>query len=268
MDKMWGERPSIAADYANLHRTDFWRNTATVMGTERTGPDLASIGTRQPSIDWHLVHLFNPRIVVKQSIMPSYRWMFEVKKTPAKGDVVVNVPAEYLNGEEGKVVATKDALHLVAYLQSLKQIKLPDGTPNLEFLYKKETKAIAGAAAQTQELDGTVLYAANCQSCHQENGEGLKGAFPALKGSKIVLDDNPETMVDIIMNGYSGRVSEGLPPMPAIGTNNNLKPEEVSAIMNHEKTSWGNNAKKVTAADIKKIVDLVKLKSKDTPAVK
>jgi len=58
MDKMWGERPSIAADYADLYRTDFWRNTATVMSTERTGPDLTSIGTRQPSIYWHLLHLY------------------------------------------------------------------------------------------------------------------------------------------------------------------------------------------------------------------
>jgi cytochrome c oxidase cbb3-type subunit 2 len=269
MDKVWGERPSIAADYANLHRTDFLRNTATVMGTERTGPDLAAIGTRQPSIDWHLVHLFNPRIVVKESIMPAYSWMFEVKKTAAKGDVVVNVPTEYLNGQEGKVVATKGALQLVAYLQSLKQVKLPDGKPSPEFLYKRQQKAQAAeSGGGAPELDGTALYAANCQSCHQENGEGLKGAFPPLKGSKIVLDENPEIMVDIIMNGYSGRVSEGLPPMPAIGTNNNLKPEEISAIMNHEKTSCGNDAKKVTAADIKKLVDLVKLKSKDTPVSK
>lgn len=268
MDKVWGERPSIAADYANFHRTDFLRNTATVMGTERTGPDLTSIGTRQPSIDWHLVHLFNPRIVVKQSIMPAYPWMFEVKKTPATSDVVVNVPAEFLNGRQGKVIATKEALQLVSYLQSLKQIKLPDGTPNLEFLYKKEKKPQTISGVTTPELDGAALYAANCQSCHQENGEGLKGAFPPLKGSKIVLDDNPETMVNIIMNGYSGRVSEGLPPMPPIGTNNNLKPEEISAIMNHERTSWGNNAQKVTASDIQKLMNLVKLKSTDKSEAK
>jgi cytochrome c oxidase cbb3-type subunit 2 len=266
MDKVWGGRPSIAADYAGLHRTDLWRNTATVMGTERTGPDLTSIGTRQPSIDWHLAHLFNPRIVVKESIMPAYPWMFIIKEKPVKGDVIVKVPAEFLKGENGKVVATKEALQLFAYLQSLKQVKLPDGTPNLEFLYKKEKKVSTGSS-EVQELDGTALYAANCQSCHQENGEGLKGAFPPLKGSKIVLDDNPQIMVDIILNGYSGRVSEGLPPMPAIGTNNNLGAEEISAIMNHEKTSWGNKAKKVNVADIKKMVDLIKLKTPD-PAVK
>src|SRR5665647_2716314 len=29
MDKVWGSRPSIAADYAGDHRQNFWRNTAT-----------------------------------------------------------------------------------------------------------------------------------------------------------------------------------------------------------------------------------------------
>ena len=34
MDKVWGSRPSIAADYAGMHRQDAWRNTATLMGSE------------------------------------------------------------------------------------------------------------------------------------------------------------------------------------------------------------------------------------------
>lgn len=80
MDKVWGSRPSIAADYAGIKRTDTWRNTATLMGTERTGPDLTDIGNRQPSSDWNLVHLFNPRIVVKESIMPAYPWLFTIQK--------------------------------------------------------------------------------------------------------------------------------------------------------------------------------------------
>ena len=140
MDKTWGQRPGMAADYADLHRTDFWRNTATLMGTERTGPDLTDVGNRQPSKDWNLVHLFNPRIVVKESIMPAYSWLFTIKKQPAKSDVIVNVPKEYLNGEEGKVVAGKDALYLIAYLQSLRQTKLPEGMLSPDFLYKQEKK--------------------------------------------------------------------------------------------------------------------------------
>jgi len=259
MDKMWGERPSIAADYAGIKRTDFWRNTATLMGTERTGPDLTAIGTRQPSSDWHLVHLYNPRIVVKESIMPAYSWMFEFKENPGSEDVVVNVPAEFKKGRKGEVVAKPEALQLVAYLQSLKQVKLPDGKPAPDFLYKRKAKAAPGEQAGGEvELNGADLYAANCQSCHQANGEGLPGAFPALKGSKIVQDDNPEIFVDIIMNGYNGRASEGFGEMPPIGTNNNLSAEEITAIMNHERSNWGNNARQVTVDEVKKILDFIK----------
>jgi cytochrome c oxidase cbb3-type subunit II len=258
MDKIWGDRPGIAADYAVNKRTDTWRNTATLMGTERTGPDLTNIGIRQPGIDWNLVHLYNPRIVVKESIMPAYPWMFTVKKDPAKEDVVVSVPQEYLEGKQGKVVANKEALYLVAYLQSLKQTKLPDGSETPEFLYKREETQETGTKQQSQ-VDGAVLYTTHCQSCHQANGEGLPGAFPALKGSPIVLDDNPELMVDIIMNGYDARPNFGV--MGAIGTIANLTAEEVTAIMNHEKTSWGNSGKQLSTEEVKKVMEFVKLKA-------
>jgi cytochrome c oxidase cbb3-type subunit 2 len=258
MDKVWGERPGIPADYAAIKRTDFWRNTATLMGTERTGPDLTNIGNRQPSIDWNLVHLYNPRIVVKESIMPAYPWLFVIKKEPSKGDVIVNVPAGYVDDKQGKIVASKDALHLVAYLQSLKQTKLPDGNTVPGFLYKREEKKQAGTS-DNKELDGTALYIANCQSCHQPGGEGLKGAFPPLKGSPIVNGDNLELYVDIIMHGYDARSEFGV--MPPVGTNMGFTEHEVAAIINHERTSWGNNSKKVTPEEIKSILDIVKLKS-------
>lgn len=258
MDKVWGSRPGLAADYAANHRTDFWRNTATLMGTERTGPDLTNIGNRQPSKDWNLVHLFNPRIVVKESIMPAFPWLFEIKKQPLKTDLVVTVPATYLDGEEGKVVATKDAMYLIAYLQSLKQTKLPDGTAAPEFLYKKEEKNVAGKTATT-ELDGKALYTANCQSCHQANGEGLLGAYPPLKGSPVVTGDNLELYVGIIMNGYNPRPEYG--EMAAVGTNMNFTENEVAAIINYEGSSWDNKRKKVSPEEIKKLMDFVKLKA-------
>lgn len=257
MDKIWGERPSMAADYADIHRTDFLRNTATLMGTERTGPDLTNIGYRQPSVDWNLVHLYNPRIVVKESIMPAYSWLFTIKKNTAESDVIVNVPPQYMQGEEGKVVATKEAMQLVAYLQSLKQAKLPDGSNVPAFLYKttdeKTREQVPG------EPDGKMIYSANCQGCHQANGEGLKGAFPPLKGSPIVLGDNLEAYVDIIMHGYDARAEYGV--MPPVGTNMNFTEKELSALINYERNSWGNNGKKVTPEEVKKILDLVKSKA-------
>lgn len=257
MDKVWGSRPGIAADYAANERTDLWRNTATLMGTERTGPDLTNIGLRQPGSEWHLLHLYQPRAVVAESIMPAYPWLFEIKSELQSGDIEISVPDEYLTGVKGKIVAKKEALQLVSYLQSLKQADLYAQTPAPEFLYQKEQKPAGGPAGgkDNNSLNGASLYTMQCQTCHQANGEGLKGAFPPLKGSKIVLNDNPEQIIDIIMNGYDARPEFGV--MPAVGQNSKLKPEEISAIINHERSSWGNNARKISPVEVKKIMDLV-----------
>lgn len=260
MDKAWGSRPGLPADYADMDRMDFWRNTATLMGTERTGPDLTDIGQRQPSRDWNLVHLFNPRIVVKESIMPAYPWLFEFKAEPSEKDVVVNVPQEYLKGKQGKWVARKDALYLIAYLQSLKQAPLPESQAAPAFLYPKAKQAKGGAPAGAEELDGAALYVTHCQSCHQASGEGLPGAFPPLKGSPVVLGADLEKYIDIIMNGYDARPGYGA--MPAVGANAGFTELEVAAIINHERSSWGNDGQKVSATDIKKIVEFVKLQAK------
>lgn len=255
MDKVFGSRPNIPADYAGNHRMDVWRNTANLLGSERTGPDLSAIGERQPSSDWHLLHLYQPRAVVKESIMPSYSFLFEEKDYLAKGDIEVKVPTEFLKDKFKKVVATKKALQLVAYLQSLKQTKLPEGTKPTEFLYK--TTAKKGATGGAADLpDGAELFTANCAACHQANGEGLPGAFPPLKGSPIVASDDIDVYVNIIMSGYTGRPGYG--PMPSVGKTAGFTPEMVTAIMNHERSSWGNNAKKVTVEQVKAVMDKIK----------
>jgi cytochrome c oxidase cbb3-type subunit II len=116
MDRPYG-RPSRAADYA--------LEDPPMLGTQRTGPDLADVGTRQPSEAWHLIHLYDPRAVVPQSVMPAYRWYFVEKDQAAAGDVVAPVPAA--SAPRGKVVvAGPEARALVRYLLSLKQ---PRGAP-------------------------------------------------------------------------------------------------------------------------------------------
>lgn len=259
MDEIWGSRPGIPADYAGNERTDFWRNTATLMGTERTGPDLTNIGSRQPSLEWHLLHLYQPRTVVQQSIMPAYPWLFEEKTELEPGDLEIRVPDAYRDDTQGKIVATEEALQLVAYLQSLKQVELVDTEAVPEFLYKREAET--GNAPTGNEgtaetaLNGSALYATHCQACHQANGEGLPGAFPPLKNSPVVIDEDPELLIDVIMNGYDARPEYAV--MPAVGTNSSLSPEEVSAIINHERTSWGNNARQIPIEEVKEIMEFL-----------
>jgi len=114
MDRPFG-RPSRPGDYA--------LEDPPMLGTQRTGPDLADVGTRQPSEAWHLIHLYDPRAVVPQSVMPAYRWYFVEKAQAGPGDVVVPVPPG--RAPRGKViVAAPDGRVLVRYLLSLKQAKV------------------------------------------------------------------------------------------------------------------------------------------------
>ena len=105
----WG-RATVAGDYAY--------DQPHLLGTMRTGPDLMNIGVRQPSEQWHLGHLYQPRAFVPGSIMPSYPFLFEAKAQADKGDVIVNLPA--LAAPAGRVVVARpEAVDLVRYLQSL-----------------------------------------------------------------------------------------------------------------------------------------------------
>lgn len=45
-------------------------------GSKRTGPDLARLGGKY-SDEWHVRHLYNPRSVVPESIMPGYAFLLE-----------------------------------------------------------------------------------------------------------------------------------------------------------------------------------------------
>ena len=108
-DRGWG-RATVAGDYAY--------DKPHLLGTMRTGPDLMNIGARQPSEQWHLGHLYQPRAYVPGSIMPSYPYLFELKPKAQEGDVVVQLPPGHAPAGQ-VVVAGPDVLDLVKYLQSL-----------------------------------------------------------------------------------------------------------------------------------------------------
>ncbi|HTO15289.1 MAG TPA: cbb3-type cytochrome c oxidase subunit II [Edaphocola sp.] len=263
MDKMWGDRPSVAADYYySKKRLDVWRQSPSLLGSERTGPDLTNIGKRQSGKDWHLLHLYNPRIVVKESIMPGFPWLFVEKDSTQikKGEVVVPVPAEFLKHKDKKIVATTKALDLVAYLISLKQPDL-GGDPDWNFIPAAEKKKVAsGGDGVAEGLDGAMLYTNTCATCHQADGKGIAGTFPELAGSKIVNNPDPEQLITIVLDGYSGRVSQGFAPMPPFGET--LSDEEIAAITTHERSSWGNDAPAVKPEDVKRIREYLKTVTK------
>ena len=95
-------------------------------GSKRTGPDLARVGGRY-SDDWHRAHLYNPRNVVPESIMPAYPWLVENKldgkDTAAKLKAMRTLGVPYTDadiaGAQAAVAGKTEMDAMVAYLQSL-----------------------------------------------------------------------------------------------------------------------------------------------------
>lgn len=106
-----------------------------VWGSKRTGPDLARVGGRY-SDEWHRAHLYNPRDVVPESVMPAYHWLFENtltgKDTGAKMQALRVVGVPYTDadiaGAEAAVSGKPEIEAMVAYLQQLGTV-IPRNTP-------------------------------------------------------------------------------------------------------------------------------------------
>ena len=112
-ERGWG-RASVPGDYTY--------DRPHLLGSMRTGPDLFNIGARQPSRDWNLGHLYQPRAYVPGSIMPSYPFLFNVKdakEAEKEGEQPLALPPAYAPNVGQVVVPTPEALDLVKYLLSM-----------------------------------------------------------------------------------------------------------------------------------------------------
>jgi cytochrome c oxidase cbb3-type subunit 2 len=245
-DKIFG-RPSAPGDFAY--------QTPELLGSERTGPDLTNVGARQPSTVWQYIHLYNPRAVVPESIMPSFPWLFDIVGTDAvpAGVAPVPLPAAYAPAH-GKVIPSRKAQALVAYLLSLKQPKLA-GAASMASTGRAMPMPASPAGASTSSAydaaKGEQLFSANCAACHQATGMGLAGAFPPLKGNAVVNDADPTAHIHAVLFGVSGVTIDGVKydsQMPAFATM--LSDADIADIVDHERSAWGNHGKLVTAKDV------------------
>lgn len=117
VERGWGLRRTVGRDYL----LDF----PVMLGNQRMGPDLSNLGNRKPDWNEHYVHLFQPRRVVEDSVMPSYPFLFD--RLPI--DAITGIPAKdalWWKGElvkdeqDRQVIPRPEARALVAYLMSLR----------------------------------------------------------------------------------------------------------------------------------------------------
>jgi mono/diheme cytochrome c family protein len=110
----------------------------------------------------------------------------------------------------------------------------------------------SSAAGFDYAATGTSLYTQNCSACHGASGAGVPGAFPPLVKDPVVSAANPTDQIHIVLKGLHGKAIGGtsyssqMPAFPQLSDN------DVAAIIDHERTSWGNNAPIVTPEQVKR----------------
>ena len=113
-----------------------------------------------------------------------------------------------------------------------------------------------GGAQQQAELSprdrGKKIYAANCQTCHQANGQGVAGQYPPLAGSEFTIGGSRRPAM-IVLKGLTGPVkvkgqtygSAVMQPWDKI-----LNDQKIADVLTYERSEWGNTASPVTAEQI------------------
>lgn len=178
-----------------------------MLGTRRIGPDLARSAYTRPA-QWHFAHLFAPRSVVPESIMPAYPQFFE--NSPLK--------------------PTQKALDLVAYLETLgreRELAWPEGdvlaaakTTDKMAQMSFNAPELNAHSARTRPFEETPelpeasnpllaseLWALNCSGCHGDQGKGDGQAAAWLAPKPIDLSQHeysPDLIADVLWNGVHG----------------------------------------------------------------
>ena len=96
-----------------------------------------------------------------------------------------------------------------------------------------------------------------CGTCHQPAGMGLPVAgFPPLANTRWVKGDK-ETLIKITLKGLSGPIEvngRNYPgQVPMTGFESLVGDQELAAVLTYVRSSFGNNASPVSAADIKTV---------------
>ncbi len=97
-----------------------------------------------------------------------------------------------------------------------------------------EAKAAAGKTWTKDELmaRGKEVYGKFCAACHQANGQGVPGAFPALKGSKVATGPVKDHIA-VVLNGRPGTAMAAFGPQ--------LSDADIAAVVTYERNAWGND---------------------------
>lgn len=164
--------------------------------------------------------------------------LFDYLKTGHSNPAGSLGPMNEVIGNSTRLLNQNDLVAIATYIKSLPPIEL------------SETQSLS----DNERSEGETQYTIHCGTCHLPTGLGSKPGSelgPPLVGNAIVQAKSPASLINVIL--YNSQV---LTPIPAAGwksmegIGDKADDEQVAAIANYVRSSWGNRGGKVTAADV------------------
>jgi alcohol dehydrogenase (quinone), cytochrome c subunit len=98
---------------------------------------------------------------------------------------------------------------------------------------------------------GATVYTGTCANCHGLDAKGFSPFIPALAGNPIVLDNDPSSLINLVLNGSNPLVVKGTPDayrMPQF--RQQYSDQQIADVVTFIRNGWGNQAPAITAAQV------------------
>jgi mono/diheme cytochrome c family protein len=152
---------------------------------------------------------------------------------------VVNNSTPYLS--DGDIDAIAD------YLKSL-----PATSTQPAVAYDDATTVALRNGHESQP--GAAVYTGTCANCHGLDAKGFTPYIPALAGNPVVLDNDPSSLINLVLNGSNPLVVKGTPDayrMPQFRLQ--FSDQDIADVVTLIRNGWGNQAPAVTAEQVAKL---------------
>ena len=135
--------------------------------------------------------------------------------------------------------------------------KMPDTDLKAIAVYLKERGAAGPAApaplaaSDPRMQAGEAIFIDTCSACHARSGAGVEHMFPKLAGNVITAQDDPSSLIRIIIAGGRAAATDAFPTspsMPSLGYR--LSDGQIAAVVTYVRNSWGNAAAPVSAETV------------------
>lgn len=183
--------------------------------------------------------------------------------------------APRLDGAARTGLASWSAEDIAEYLQSGRNAKSHAGGPMADVVVNSTSKmsdadvraiavylkslpparreTIPMAPGETELQAGRAVYARLCVACHEADGTGAPRIYPPLPGNALLQSINPSSTLRVILDGAHTVTTPRAPnsgEMPAYA--GQLSDDDIAAVTNYIRNSWGNAAPLVTPAQVAK----------------